>query len=147
MEGHFVSQQNLARTITNFLSIKDENSLDPLYLWNIVLIGHLIKQDLKVLPRLGVDFYKIAPTLAILDTHGMCQELLGPESRSVKGAAPITAFTLWNILEAFKCPFKPNKPNKLHNAGNGATYTLYAILMLALRNSEGRELTVFEERI
>jgi hypothetical protein len=81
VEGHFVSQQNIARTITNFLGIKDENSLDPLYLWNIVLIGHLIKQDLKVLPRLGVDFYKIAPTLAILDTHGMCQELTVFEKR------------------------------------------------------------------
>jgi hypothetical protein len=66
VEGNFVSQQNLAQTITNFLGIKGENSLDPLYLWNIVIIGHLIKQDLKVLLRLGVDFYKIAPTLAIL---------------------------------------------------------------------------------
>lgn len=72
----------------------------------------------------------------------MSQELLGPESRSVKGAAPKKAFTLWNILEEFKCPFKPNK---LHNIGNDATYSLHAILMLTLRNPEGREPTVFEK--
>jgi hypothetical protein len=140
-ETYFVSQANLAQTITNSLRIKDDNSLDPLCLRNIVLIGHSIKQDLKVLLRLGVDFYKVAPVVAILDTHGMSRDLLGPESRSLEGASPLTVFTLWNVLQELQCPFKPHE---LHNAGNDATYTLHAMLLLAKRSSKGRELTAVE---
>lgn len=138
---YFVSQENIAQTITHSLCIKDNNSLDPLCLRNIVLVGHSIKQDLKVLLRLGVNFYKVAPTVAILDTHGMSQELLGPKSCSLKGAAPITAFTLGNVLQELKCPFTPHE---LHNAGNDATYTLHAMLMLAIRSSEGKKLAAVE---
>jgi hypothetical protein len=140
-ETYFVSQENLAQTIANSLRIKDDNSLDPLCLRNIVLIGHSIKQDLKVLLRLGVDFYKVAPVVAILDTHGMSRDLLGPESRSLKGASPLTAFTLGNVLQELQCPFKPHE---LHNACNDAAYTLHAMLLLAIRSSKGRELTAVE---
>jgi hypothetical protein len=140
-ETYFVSQENLAQTIANSLHVKDDNSLDPLCLQNIVLIAHSIKQDLKVLLRLGVDFYKVAPVVAILDTHGMSRDLLGPESRSLKGASPLTAFTLGNVLQELQCPFKPHE---LHNVGNDATYTLHAMLVLAIRSSEERELTAVE---
>jgi hypothetical protein len=104
-------------------------------------VGHSIKQELKVLLHLGVDFYKAAPTVAILDTNGMSRELLGPKSRSFKGAAPISAFTLGNVLQDLRCPFKPHE---LHNAGNDATCTLHAMLVLAIRSSEERELTAVE---
>jgi hypothetical protein len=67
-ETFLVAQESLAQTITNSLRIQDDNSLNPLYLRNIVLVGHSIKLDLKVIPRLGVDFYKITPTVAILDS-------------------------------------------------------------------------------
>lgn len=140
-ETYFVSQENLAQTIANSLRIKDDNSLDPLRLQNIVLIGHSIKQDRKVLLLLVVDFYKVAPVLVILDIHGMSRDLLGPESRSLKVASPLTAFALGNVLQELQCPFKPHG---LHNAGNDATYTLHAMLLLAIRSSKGRELTAVE---
>jgi hypothetical protein len=58
-ERFLVVQESLAQTITNSLRIQDDNSSDPLYLRNIVHVGHSIKLDLKVLLRLGVDFYRL----------------------------------------------------------------------------------------
>ena len=71
----------------------------------------------------------------------MSRDLLGPESRSLKGACPLTAFTLGNVLQEVRFP---SKPHELHNAGNDATYTLHAMLLLAKRSSKGRELTAVE---
>jgi hypothetical protein len=97
-ETFLVAQENFAQTLANSLRIQDDNSSDPLCLRNIVLIGHSIKLDLKVLLRLGVDFYKIAPTVAILDTHRITRHLLGPESRSLRITDPMTAFKLSDVL-------------------------------------------------
>jgi hypothetical protein len=71
----------------------------------------------------------------------MSWDLLGPSSRSLKGASPLTAFTLGNVLQELQCQFKPHE---LHNTGNDATYMLHAMLLLAIRSFKGRELTAVE---
>jgi hypothetical protein len=49
----------------------------------------------------------------------------------------MTLFKLRDVLTELKCLFKRSD---LHNAGYDATYTLHAMLMLAIRSSKGREL-------
>ena len=134
-ETFLVAQESFAQTIANSLCIQDNNSLDPLCLRNIILVGHSIKLDLKILLRLGVDFYKIAPAVAILDTHRITRHLLGPESRSLRVTDPMTAFKLSDVLTELECPFQPHG---LHSVGNDATYTLHAMLMLAIRSSKAK---------
>jgi hypothetical protein len=94
LQKHFSLRKTaFAQTIANSLRIQD-NSSDPICLQNIVLVGHSIKLDLKVLLRLGVDFYKIAPTVAMLDTHRITRHLLGPESSSLRATDPMTDLSL-----------------------------------------------------
>jgi hypothetical protein len=93
-ETHFVSQEKLVRTVINSFRIRDDESSDPHGLRNIVVIGRSVKQELRVLLRLRIDFYKAAPIVAILDTHRMFWELLGPKSSPSKVDAPKTGFTL-----------------------------------------------------
>lgn len=140
-----VTQTNLAATITKSLCIEDNeySSTDPdsRRLRNIVIVGHSPTYELKVLLQIGVDFCKNAPVTAVLDTHLMTRSLLGPKACPLKGAAPMMPFTLAAILTELGCPYKDAE---FQNAGNSATYTLHAMLMLAIRSSEGKELTPAE---
>lgn len=123
----FVPQRHLATAITKSLRIQDETLRDSGALRDIIIIGHSIKYDLKLLQRLGVNAYEIAPVLAILDTHSITRHLLGPNS-----ATPSTSFQLGALLA------------ELHNAGNNATYTLHAMLILVIRSCERREMGLVE---
>lgn len=67
----------------------------------------------------------------------MARNLLGANSIFLKGTAPITSFNLGALLAKLKCPYKNSD---LHNAGNDATFVLHAMLMLAIKSSEDREL-------
>jgi hypothetical protein len=79
-ETFFVAQKDLPATITNCLRIKDNSSLDCRALRNIVIVGHSPKSDLKILQRLGVNIYEVAPILALLDTHLMARNLFKANS-------------------------------------------------------------------
>jgi hypothetical protein len=81
-ETHFVSQTNLAATIIASLRIVDDSSPSSCSVRDIVLVGHSTKNDPRILQRLGVDFYKIAPVITILDTYKMTRNLLGPGGSS-----------------------------------------------------------------
>jgi len=135
-ETFFVSQIDLPTTITTCLQIQDDISCNPHTLRNIVIIGHSIKSDLKILQRLGVDVYDTALVLAILDTDHIARKLLGPHSPT-----PMTCFKLGALLTELKCLYESSD---LHNAGNDATYTLHALLMLVIRSSESRELGLMQ---
>jgi hypothetical protein len=136
-ETLFVSQTDLPTTITKCLCIQDNSSPDSHALRNIVIVGHSTKTDLKILQRLGVNIYDIVPVLAILDTHLIARNLLGANSIFLKGTAPMTSFNLGALLAELKCPYENSD---LHNAGNDATFTLNAMLMLAIKSSESREM-------
>lgn len=107
----------------------------------MVIVGHSTKSDLKILQRLGVDIYVIVPVLAILETYLMARNLLGANAIFLKGTAPMTRFNLGALLAELKCLYEKLD---LHNAGNDATFTLHAMLMLAIRSSESRGLDSVE---
>jgi hypothetical protein len=131
-ETFLVSQTDLSTTVTRCLRIQDDTSPDSRALRNIVIIGHSIKTDLKILQRLGINVYEVAPVLAILDTHLVARNLLGANS-----STPMTSFKLRALLAELKCPYESSD---LHNAGNDATFTLHGMLMLVIKSSESREM-------
>lgn len=127
---------DLSATITKCLCIQGNNSHDSQTLRDIVIIGHSVKSDLKIVQRLGIKICETVPILAILDTHLIVRNLLVANSTFLKGTAPMTSFNLGALLTRLKCPYENSD---LHNAGNDATLTLHAILMLAIKSSESRE--------
>lgn len=64
----FISQTDLSTTIAKPLRIQDDTSPDSNAFRNIVIIGRSIRTDLKILQRLRVNVYEVAPVLALLDT-------------------------------------------------------------------------------
>jgi hypothetical protein len=76
--------------------------------------------------------YEVAPVLAILNSHLVARNLLGANS-----STPMTSFKLTPLLAELKCP---HESSELHNAGNDATFTLHAMLMLVMKSSESREM-------
>jgi hypothetical protein len=95
----------------------------------IVLVGHGIKSDLRILAKLGLDVYQIAPILAIFDTDFMSRDLLGTNYPT-----KFMNFQLEDLLMELGCP---HKSSKLYNAGDHAIYTLHAMFMLTLKNLVG----------
>ena len=135
-ETFFVSQADLPATVTKSLRIQDDTSPDPCALRNIVIVGQSTRHDLKILQRIGVNVYDVAPVLAILDTHSIARNQFGANS-----STPLTSFTLGALLAELKCPYESSD---LHNAGNDATFTLQALLMLVIRSSENREMSLVQ---
>jgi hypothetical protein len=139
-ETLFISQADLPATIAKCFCIKDDSSPNSCALRNIVIVGHSPKGDLKILQRLGVNVYEIAPILAILDTHLMARNLFKANSIFQKDTTP--SFNLGALLVELKCPYENSD---LHNAGNDATFTLHAMLMLTIRSSKNREMSLIEK--
>lgn len=139
----YVEEEDLVATITSCLessnndAISDGNSASPP---KIVLIGHSPQRDLDILQQLGVEFGCTVPVAVVIDTHYLSKQVLGPSSPLViKGqcAAP-SKYALSDVLTELGCEYDRND---LHNAGNNATYTLHALVKLAIRWAEGKELT------
>ena len=112
-------------TIIRYLRIHDSTHLNTF--GKIVITGHSVKQDWNIIQRLGIDINRVAPIIAVIDTHSL--------SRCIISDAP--GFSLSNILTHLQCPYKPYE---LHNAGNDATYTLYVMVLLAVKWATGRDL-------
>jgi hypothetical protein len=131
-ETLFVSQTDLPTNTTKSLCIQDNSSPDSSALRNIVIVEQLAKTDLKILQRLGVNVFEVALILAILDTNLIAQNLLG------------ASFKLGALLTELKCPYNSSD---LHNAGNDATFTLHAMLMLAIKSSKAGKWVLFRVKI
>jgi hypothetical protein len=82
----------------------------------VILVGHDIRNELRVLNLLGFDFS--AFSITTLDTQTLC-----------RGEFAGQAVTLRRLLLALGCPFI-----KLHRGGNDTNFTLKAVLLLAIRN-------------
>jgi hypothetical protein len=130
-ETHFVSRDDLAATIVKSLHIQDIMSSDSKALRNIVLVGHSIICGIIYLQQLGIGLYATAPVVAIPDALGMAKHVLG------------RGYTLSALLNELECPCKASD---FHNAGNDATYTLHAMLMLTIKSGEGRELSLLARK-
>lgn len=99
-----VSQNDLPSTIKKYIRIRDDRALYPKALRNVVIVGHSLAHDLPLLKRLGVEIYRLAPVVGVLDTHIMARYQPGPNSKLMSGAAPTTSFTLGALLQRMHIP-------------------------------------------
>lgn len=140
-ETYLVSQVDIASRIVSAICIKDTISTNLEALRNIILVGHSPNADLRYNHGLGCDFYRIAPIRAVIDTHLIARHLLGPEASLPKDTAPLTNFQLSSVLKYLGIE---QKTTAYRNAGNDATFTLFTLLVLAVKGSERRELDALE---
>lgn len=137
-----IRQDKFPAIIAESLRVRDPKSRSRATRFrNIAIVGHSVKHDLRILQRCGIDVLGIAPLVIILDTHSMGRDVLGPTSTRLCGRAPIGSFTLAAVLAELSCHFDEDG---LHNAGNDATYTLLALIALAIRSSQARVLQEHE---
>lgn len=80
-----------------------------------------------VIRRLGVKISPTASVAAVLDTHRLRKAILSPGSPATKHRSPEQKFALTEVLTELSVA---HRWHRLHNAGNDATYTLYALLKL-----------------
>ncbi len=85
---------------------------------NIVLVGHDVVNDLKILQLLHFDLH--TSIVGILDTRKIVSTILALSNISHR---------LSSILSELGCPFQ-----NLHVAGNDAYFTLRVLLLLAIRS-------------
>jgi hypothetical protein len=84
---------------------------------NILLVGHGIRLELRILKGLGFNFQGLGIS-GCLDTFQITSKVL-----------PYFTLTLGELLKKLDYPH-----NKLHNAGNNETFTLRALLLLTVRS-------------
>ncbi|KAG7148203.1 hypothetical protein HYQ46_002931 [Verticillium longisporum] len=121
-----IAAEQVIHVITNAVRIQEHDSTGEKMAGTrnfrkVILVGHSIDGDLAILKRIGFNMYKEKTVAAILDTHTLSRQVLTGE-RATGG------YSLAGVLTALGCPYEPHE---LHNAGNDATYTLRATLMLA----------------
>lgn len=133
-ETERIQQNQIVPTVDRFIRVRDTESdgTASKALRPIVIVGHDIKHDIRVLQRLGAGMKVSFPIVAVLDTHLMRSHLLGTGHAALEAA-----------LTGLGCP---HQGHELDNGGDGATYTLHAMLLLALQLSEQREETAHETR-
>lgn len=127
-QAQSVSQHEVPATISRYLRIRDDTKKPETgKLRNIVLVGHSIEEDVKILHSLGIQVSDISPITAMLDTHTMSRCLLAPYDPDLR-KSPGQDFSLKGVLAQLGY-----HPYGFHNAGNDATYALYAMLLLVMR--------------
>lgn len=136
-ETQQISRKQVRSTITQNLRIRDQLS-NPTNttLRNIALVGHSIGEDLRILRLLGIDISKTAPILTIIDTHTISRYIFPPFHPNSR-PEPGQNFSLAGVLGELGC--RP-PTSEFHNAGNDATYSLYAMLLLAIKSGTSREI-------
>ncbi|KAH7326470.1 hypothetical protein B0I35DRAFT_136156 [Stachybotrys elegans] len=137
-----ITQRQISTTILQNLQIRDKSGHGSLR--NIALIGQSIKEDLKVIQYLGLNLFDLVPIWAVIDTYLIARYLLPPYSPDIR-LAPGQRFSLSGILSQLGCSLDPME---LHNAGNDAVYTMYAVLLLVITSSTNRmaQLSVDEQK-
>lgn len=96
---------------------------DPQQRRNIVLLGHDIEQDIQYCHKLGFSVLGRGNLLATLDTKAMYQAYTRDHSpRGLGGIMADFGFTAWG----------------LHNAGNDAAYTIWALLATCVQDRAER---------
>lgn len=143
---HYVAREDLVDTITRCLQFRDPDPDHPLKNHDVdvpafgprtvVIVGHSPQHDLEIIRRLGVEMSSTASVAAVLDTHRLAKSILGPGSPATKHRSPIQKYALTDILTELGVA---HSWHHLHNAGNDATYTLYALLKLGIRWAESTD--------
>jgi hypothetical protein len=97
---------------------------DPEHKRNIVLLGHDVEQDVQYCHRLGFSVLGRGNMHSIMDTRAMYQAFT--RDHSPRGLGSIMAdfdFSAWH----------------LHNAGNDAVYTMWAMLAIGVQAAAERD--------
>lgn len=115
VETFCVSQDQIVSTLNRCIRAKRTE--------HVILIGHSIQRDLAILRAKGFD----DTHMTTIDTHQLSHAIFGKMDRKP------TKFTLSGILSHLQYPFTRHE---LHNAGNDATFTLYAMLGLAVTHEQ-----------
>lgn len=131
-----ITSKEVSATIIRNLCIRDslaapENSS----LRNIVLVGHSLGEDLKILRLLDIDPATVGPIPTIIDTYSMARFIFPPYHPN-HPVEPGQDFSLAGVLAELGC--LPDK-SEFHNAGNDAVYSFYAMLLLAIKAGTSRE--------
>ena len=130
-----ITQNQVLTVIGRNLHIKDgSDGRQHGQLRKIVLVGHSVREDLRFLHLLGIDVSSLAHVLAIIDTHTISRFVFPPYHPTLF-PEPGQDFSLAGVLAELGC--RPH-PSELHNAGNDAVFTLYAMLLLAIKRSAAR---------
>lgn len=129
----YIAKDNLNDIIARYLQFPEDttnqDTKDTIGLRTVVIVGHSPERDLEIIHRLGVSINRIAPIVAIIDSYRLSKYILGSNLPLGK-YTPLQIFALSNVLTELGIPYSWYD---LHNAGNDATYTLYALIMLAAR--------------
>lgn len=118
-----IGQSDILPTIERYLQYPDVShvtcgtKVDATQLRPVLLVGRSIQYDLNTLRRVGLGISSY-PIIGVLDTHSLSCHVL-----------PSGPYILAAVLGQLGCPFEAIE---LHNAGNDATYTLVAALLLAV---------------
>lgn len=134
-QTRLVTLVEVSSTIIQSLCIRDAViGSESSHLRNIVLVGHSLGEDLRILRLLGIDPDGVGPIPTIIDTHSMARFLFPPYHPNLT-LEPGQDFSLAGVLAKLGC--LPHR-STFHNAGNDALYSLYAMLLLAIKAGTGR---------
>ena len=129
-----IAPNQIPTIIRQNLYIQDSHTQQKNALRKIVLVGHSIRGDLKILHLLGIDIASLVQVLTIIDTHSMSRFLFPPFHPTLP-TMPGQKFSLAGVLA--ELGYTP-RPWGFHNAGNDAVYTLYVMILLAIKRVDTR---------
>ncbi|KAI0844978.1 hypothetical protein F5Y00DRAFT_273457 [Daldinia vernicosa] len=119
-DSEFVSEDEIGKVIGKIIGDNESPDQRP-----VIMVGHQGSQDLAYLKKLGYNIWQVPQFIDEMDTRSMFQHL----ERNSKGRG------LKNLCESLGMLCR-----NFHNAGNDATYTLRAMISIAVRqmtNSSG----------
>jgi hypothetical protein len=132
-ETQFITFEKVSAVIKQKLCIMDSRA-DNNSLRNIVLVGYSLGEDLRILRFLSIDIANVRPILTAIDTH-LISRFLFPAHHPHRAPEPGQNFSLAVVLaELGSSPHW----SRFHNAGNDAIYTLYPMLLLAIKAGTAR---------
>ncbi|XDG01546.1 hypothetical protein ABKA04_001161 [Annulohypoxylon sp. FPYF3050] len=113
--SEYVYSKDIARMIGNIIGDTESEDKRP-----VIMVGHDMVQDLKYLTDVGFNIWRVPQFKDEIDTKSMYQRL----QKSANGRA------LSTLCEELGVP-----GYNFHNAGNDATYTLRAMIAMAVQQA------------
>ncbi|KAI0098971.1 hypothetical protein F4776DRAFT_658389 [Hypoxylon sp. NC0597] len=111
--SEFVYSRDISRRIGTIIGDNESDDERP-----VVMVGHDIRQDLNYLQKVGFNVWRVPHFVDEIDTKSMFQRL--QKSSNGRGLATV-------------CDELGIPGQNFHNAGNDATYTLRAMIVMAVK--------------
>ncbi|OTA91554.1 hypothetical protein M434DRAFT_75985 [Hypoxylon sp. CO27-5] len=113
--SEFVHSEDISSRIGTIIGDNESDDQRP-----IIMVGHDIRQDLNYLQKVGFNIWSVPHFLDEIDTKSMFQRL--QKSSNGRGLATV-------------CDELGMPGQNFHNAGNDATYTLRAMITMAVKQT------------